>query len=260
MTTLHIQYKDSEGNISERTISEIEVEGAGSIIAFCHLRQERRTFNLKRIHSAIDVSTGELVDDLIAFFGIPQTKADNSLMPSISAKPLVMSGEELRRLRSNEKSKLWGKFGPAVVVDLYKKKLFALFGNKCFKCGAPSPLEVDHHIPMVLGGHLVPGNLVALCTNCNNKKLDLPPMQFYSPEELAKLEPILKQETSLFEFVPDQEFWSNDRKGYLLSLGIDAKLVEEVLNNPNHRFYIEPPTFSKGSAITITFDLSSLIK
>jgi len=55
---------------------------------------------------------------------------------------------------------------------------------------------------MALGGHLVPGNLVALCWNCNNKKLDSPPEQFYTPGELDRLKPILDQQEDVFSFIP----------------------------------------------------------
>lgn len=114
---------------------------------------------------------------------------------------------------------------------------------------------------MTLGGHLVPGNLVALCPRCNNRKLERPPEEFYSTEELIVLAPILEQQDSFFAstFQFDWEFWDRDRKAFLLHIGIAPKLVDEVLNNPEHRYYIPPPSPPvEGTSVAITVDLSFL--
>lgn len=88
-----------------------------------------------------------------------------------------------------------------------------MFDNRCFKCGVkeksqveiskPPILCIDHHIPMIRGGHLIPGNLVALCRSCNNKKHDLLPEEFYTHEELNRLRPILEKQNEIFNFVFD---------------------------------------------------------
>ncbi len=124
--------------------------------------------------------------------------------------------------------------------------------------GKPPVLCIDHHIPMALGGHLVPGNLVALCRNCNNKKLDLPPEEFYIPDELDWLKPIFDQHEDVFSFTFNWDAWHEDREAYLVSLGVEAGLVQELLTNP------EPPDFV-GTArddvgFTITIDLHDLYK
>jgi len=41
------------------------------------------------------------------------------------------------------------------------------------------------------------------------------------------------------------------REGYLRLLGIDATLAREVLHNPDHRFYIPPPSDPVSVAITV---------
>jgi len=172
--------------------------------------------------------------------------------------------------RSREKSQLNMKYGLRVIQDHYKRKFFALFENRCFKCGikerqpykqeGPPVLCIDHHIPIILGGHLVPGNLVALCRRCNNIKHDRPPEEFYTPEELDKLKPILEKQSDTLSFTFDRRYWNRDRKGYLISLGIEPQTVDELLNNPNHPDYIEPITLSnESSLIEITIDISDLI-
>lgn len=56
MTELLIQYKDGEGNVTDRRISEIEPDEPGYVFAFCHERGEGRTFKIARIESACDDS------------------------------------------------------------------------------------------------------------------------------------------------------------------------------------------------------------
>ncbi len=158
------------------------------------------------------------------------------------------SKEIYKYQRSKEKTELFKHFRLRPIEDLYKKKFFALFNHRCFKCGIkekphpeigkPPILCIDHHIPMILGGHLVPGNLVALCRRCNNRKKDKPPEEFYTTEELDKLKPILEKQENIFDFNFDWNHWNRDRKGYLLSLGLDPKRVHEILYNEKDRDYI----------------------
>lgn len=61
-----IQYKDYAGNISERTISGIEKNEIASINAYCHLRQEHRTFNLNNVILMVDIDTGEIINPWVA--------------------------------------------------------------------------------------------------------------------------------------------------------------------------------------------------
>lgn len=164
--------------------------------------------------------------------------------------------DAIKRQRNKEKGQLFGVFVYPVIADLAKKKFFGLFGNRCFKCGSPHSLVIDHHVPIVLGGHLVPGNLVALCGNCNNRKLDSPPEAFYSVEELDRLQPLLAAQETIFSLVFDREQWEKDREGYLLALGVEPSLAKEVLSNADHRFYILPPTErTEGVVITIDNDI-----
>lgn len=40
-------------------------------------------------------------------------------------------------------------------------------GNRCVHCGAGSPLEVHHVVPLAEGGGNEPENLVTLCRRCH---------------------------------------------------------------------------------------------
>ncbi len=259
VTDLLIRYRDSEGSITERLVSDAVFDGGDFIVAFCHLRQENRTFKLSRIQSVLDPTTGELIQDLLLFLGVRPKEAKMPIPPRPSARHPIPTGEELQKLRAREEVELWRPFRFAVVVDFFKKKFFSLFGNRCFKCGSSSNLEMDHHVPLALGGHSVPGNLVALCRRCNNQKLARSPSEFYSTEELERLAPLLEEERSLFWFEFDWKLWDKDRRGYLLQIGISADLVHEVLNNPEHRFFIPPPEEPR-IGVSITIDSATVMQ
>jgi 5-methylcytosine-specific restriction endonuclease McrA len=176
------------------------------------------------------------------------------------------SKEIYRGQRGKEKRELFKRFRLRAIEDIYKNKFFALFSHRCFKCGVkekpyseigqPPVLCIDHHIPMTLGGHLIPGNLVALCRSCNNKKLDRPPEEFYTPEELDKLKPILEKQCNVFVFTFDSNYWNLDKKGYLISLGVEPNLVHELLYNHEHPDYIGMP--SDGIGITISVNIADI--
>ena len=171
------------------------------------------------------------------------------------------SKEIYKGQRGKEKRELFKSFRLRAIEDIYKNKFFYLFSHRCFKCGIkekpyseigqPSVLCIDHHIPMTLGGHLIPGNLVALCRSCNNKKHDCPPEEFYTPEELDKLKTILEKQGDVFVFTFDWNYWNQDRKGYLLSLGVEPNLVHELLYNHEHPDYIGMPSDDIGITISV---------
>ncbi|MCK9426253.1 MAG: HNH endonuclease [Ignavibacteriaceae bacterium] len=176
------------------------------------------------------------------------------------------SQEVYKGQRGKEKRELFQRFKIRAIEDIYKKKFFNLFDNQCFKCGikerpfvdiGPPVLCIDHHIPMILGGHLVPGNLVSLCRSCNNKKHDSLPEEFYTQKKLDSLKPILEKQHEVFNFNFDWKYWDKDREGYLLSLGVDSKLVHELFYNPEHRDYIGLP--SDNSCTIIKIDINDIL-
>ncbi len=58
--TITIKYKKYDGTVSSRTLSDLDYSdeyGSGYIQAYCHLRQENRTFKISRIMEVDGIST-----------------------------------------------------------------------------------------------------------------------------------------------------------------------------------------------------------
>ena len=73
-----------------------------------------------------------------------------------------------------------------------KEKVYEIFGRRCFKCSSEKHLCIDHHLPVSKGYPLKDEtaglNAVILCEKCNRKKQNKLPGDFYTKEELLKLE------------------------------------------------------------------------
>jgi hypothetical protein len=130
-----------------------------------------------------------------------------------------------------------------------------LFNGRCFACDSPAELRLDHHVPLIRGGRLEPGNIVVLCGPCNTRKHDFPPEEFYSADELARLAPLLAHEENVLAFVLDRYRWSTDPAGYLRDVGLDPLLVDELRTNVDHPWYVEPVA---SCEVTVTIGPESL--
>lgn len=53
-----------------------------------------------------------------------------------------------------------------------KKIIMERDNNECVRCGAKDYIEIDHAIPVSMGGNAVEDNLQLLCRKCNMKKRD----------------------------------------------------------------------------------------
>ena len=179
------------------------------------------------------------------------------------------SSEKYPGQRNKEKRELFSQYPFRIIDRLYKQKFFHLFDNRCFKCGKleksaqeigfPPNLCMDHHIPMALGGHLIPGNLVSLCRRCNGLKLDRSPVEFYTQEELKRLQPLLESQEELFKFSFNIEKWKNNKEAYLLELGIEKEIVHAALHDEYSVNYIgDIDIEGKKMEISITIDQESI--
>lgn len=73
-TNFIMDYMRSDGEVSEREIDVYSVNrtrnGDLTLIAYCHLRNEQRTFRVDRILSLASGSTGEIINDPEEFFDL----------------------------------------------------------------------------------------------------------------------------------------------------------------------------------------------
>lgn len=70
-------------------------------------------------------------------------------------------------------------------------EVFRRFDNKCFYCCTTDDLTIDHHIPLSCGKILSHSNAVVLCRSCNSSKGTRIPGEFYSIDQIIKLNNIL---------------------------------------------------------------------
>lgn len=226
---LRIRYRSADDEVTERVISNYIPASPDAVHAFCHLRGEDRTFILSRIEEAFDESTGEIIPDVWVHFGLPSLKRPALTMPTFQECRVVLTQEEAKAWRNFDKRKLFAPFKLEVLARQKRLELNELFLNKCFKCGHPRDLELDHHVPQCLGGRLLPGNIVLLCSRCNSVKHERHPREFYSEQELSELAPILEAQLKLFDFSFNWTRWNANPKAYLMSLGIPEDDAENAI-------------------------------
>jgi len=90
----------------------------------------------------------------------------------------------LARIRRRENEILVGSTLSTSDMKLVHER----FDHKCFKCNSMDDLTIDHHYPLSMGYGLSYDNAVLLCRSCNSAKSSRLPEEFYSPEELVRLE------------------------------------------------------------------------
>jgi hypothetical protein len=265
VAALLIRYAGSQGVTERRIRSPIRVTD-WQINAFCELRGAERTFDISSIEHAVDLTTGEVVSDLegwldahatvrpfvvtppsglLASTSLPETQPDSS-----SKAPR----ERYRGQRSREKSQFQSYYRLRSIYELYRDRLFAAFGDRCFKCNAPGPLVLDHHVPLALSGHTQPGNFVALCRRCNGRKLDNPPERFYNDQELARVAPLLAAQPALMAFRFNRTRFDSGRRKYLLEIGLAPATVDRIFSDPEHRDYMEE-FVDQGASVSVTVSI-----
>jgi len=77
-------------------------------------------------------------------------------------------------------------------TTLDTKIVYESFDHICFNCGGTDRLQIDHNKPLSLGYGLSLDNAVLLCKSCNASKRDKMPEDFYTSEQLLRLNAILK--------------------------------------------------------------------
>lgn len=95
MEFLQIVYIDNADHATKRKISNWRVLNNSSIVAFCHLRNENRTFNLSHILSASNVNTGEIYNDVYNLFDVEKPSDINVLIKTL-VRDLIPSIKALK--------------------------------------------------------------------------------------------------------------------------------------------------------------------
>jgi hypothetical protein len=235
---ISIDYEDATGVVTHREISELMYRSLFTFDAYCHLRNEIRTFYFKQVTRAVDVSTGEVVADLRPLVGIPPLPKPPprppSLIPREQRRRLGISSAELRALRTSQRANFIRGYGIRPVYEHFRSKLVAAFGGGCFRCGARAPLVLDHCVPIALGGRLVPGNITVLCRECNELKGEAHPEDFYAADEMSRLVLLLEAQIELLAFEwKAVRWWSgseDERRQYLREIGLGTKAIEGLFD------------------------------
>jgi 5-methylcytosine-specific restriction endonuclease McrA len=247
---------EDESNTNQRLVCFDVRPGQADEVTLCPVGTiARLTLPRQKVRSVFDFDTGEILSGLDACLGEP---------------PAPLEPGEVEKIRSRDKW-LWDKpFMLRVIENHFRNKLYGLFDYRCFNCSRLATLESyrdmedvpfyrgldrDHHMPITLGGRLVPGNIVALCKACNSRKQETDPRSFYTAGKLAALRPIFARQAEALAFKFDPDGWSADRLAYLRSLGIGYRLVDQVLHNETHRYYVgvkaDQPTFSVSISVSL---------
>lgn len=102
--SVFIRYRDNEGNITEREITNISIESDDKINSFCKLKGENRTFKIENIISIIDPKTREIENNPRKYLGL-SSEAESPLdriLPAV--KFLKLFSKQLRGFNKRERS------------------------------------------------------------------------------------------------------------------------------------------------------------
>jgi hypothetical protein len=80
------QYQAGDGQFTERAIRDWSPSSLpDSIDAYCELRREQRTFNLKKMSHLVDLETGEIIADPWFYFGLTSNSGEGKGRQSLDA-------------------------------------------------------------------------------------------------------------------------------------------------------------------------------
>lgn len=117
---IQISYIDEESNITKREISNWELMNDFSIFAFCHLRNEKRTFKTASIIIVTNPITGESTNDIASFFNISDENRKQINMKSMLSYYLplikVLKCQHLKE-KPNKNSKKYYTF----ILDILRQ-------------------------------------------------------------------------------------------------------------------------------------------
>ena len=142
MKALRIKYTDGCNQTTDRIISDFQPEGKSKVDAFCHSRNERRSFRIDRILEVTDPETNELLNPYKVF----RNESDSDsiacavwrALPAIRAlKFFTMYSRGLRKREKETLAKFLGKQLPVNCFSqeeleewIYKLDFSELYANR----------------------------------------------------------------------------------------------------------------------------------
>ena len=241
MITLRLDLEDPAGEISQLVATEITPYGDARCSCLVLNDQFKRPIYYENIAQASDASTGEVIC-VRTLCGARPAPDPIASQPQRQERPTGRKKGKASELfpgqRRQDRADFFRRYRVEIIWNHYRNKLISSFGGRCFACSNPNDLQMDHHVPLALGGKREPGNIVMLCAKCNQMKWDYPPDIFYSPDEICFLESLLPQQSELLEFTFDGDRWHDNPISYLGQLGISPLLLHEVSTNSNHEWHV----------------------
>lgn len=90
-------------------------------------------------------------------------KARDAVRRSMAKNPLIKRAAKLNRRAAERRN--GGRCTADDIVALFERQ-----EGRCASCRSPDDLEIDHRLPIILGGTSDPSNLQLLCRTCNRSK------------------------------------------------------------------------------------------
>lgn len=205
-----------------------------------------RPLNYEQLAHAVDLETGEEISvrEVCGARPLPgPITSSPARQPRPKGKKRSRGSELYKGQRRKDSDAFLCRYRQEIIWNHFRNRLIEAFNGRCYACGNPRGLQLDHHVPLINGGMRQPGNIVMLCFQCNAMKSDYDPSEFYSQAELEALSPLLAKQRQVITFEYDPERWSSNPAGYMRDIGISPLLIGEVMSNPNHPWAVStsPP-------------------
>lgn len=246
MIRARIAYHDESGNAITVEMTGFVPFGDERFSAFPMNDEYMRPLNYDQLTHAVDIESGEEISirEVCGARPLPgPITSSPARQPRPKGKKISHGSELFKGQRRMDSIAFLCRFRQEIIWNHFRNKLIEAFNGRCFACGNPRDLQLDHHIPLVSGGMRQPGNIVMLCFQCNGMKSDYDPSEFYSRAEQETLGPLLVRQREVLTFEYDSERWSSNPAGYMHDIGISSLLIGEVMSNPDHPWAVStsPP-------------------
>lgn len=237
MICARVLYQDESGNAVDIEMTGFVPLGDERFSALPVNDQYMQPLHYEQVNHAFDIETGEEIS-IRELCGARPLAGHITCHPSRQPRPKGKKrsrGSELfKGQRRMDSDAFLVRYRQEIIWNHFRNKLIEAFNGRCFACGNPRDLQLDHHVPLVKGGVRQPGNIVMLCFQCNVMKSDYDPSEFYSQAELEALSALLAKQEQILAFDYDPERWSSDPVAYMRDIGISPLLIGEVMSNPDH--------------------------